>query len=377
MNNFNLELNTENIFLALFSFFFLVQLVYYLAIFSRFAFYKKSNTGFWNNPPISIVVCARNERENLLNNLPLLLAQEYKQFEIIVVNDNSKDDTDDVLKAFCQQYDNIKVVKVPANDRFYFSKKLALTLGIKAAQHEIVLLTDADCKPFSKNWIRSMTENMVDKKEIILGISSYEKRKGFLNMLIRFETFYTAVQYISFALAGMPYMGVGRNLCYKKTLFFKHKGFASHQHIQSGDDDLFINEVACKNNTGICIDADGRTLSQPKLTWSEWYFQKKRHFSAGFHYKGFHKFVLFLYPLSLVCFIITFAVLLFMQYLFYIILSLFLTRYLIQLLIFSKISNKMGDRDTLIFSPFLEIINISLQPIFVLSNIFSRKNKWK
>lgn len=377
MNNFNLEINTENIFLALFSFFFLVQLVYYLAIFSRFAFYKKSNTGFWNNPPISIVVCARNERENLLNNLPLLLAQEYKQFEIIVVNDNSKDDTEDVLKAFCQQYENIKVVKVPASDRFYFSKKLALTLGIKAAQHEIVLLTDADCKPFSKSWIRSMTENMVDKKEIILGISAYEKRKGFLNMLIRFETFYTAVQYISFALAGMPYMGVGRNLCYKKSLFFKHKGFASHQHIQSGDDDLFINEVACKNNTGICIDAEGRTLSQPKLTWSEWYFQKKRHFSAGFHYKGLHKFVLFLYPFSLVCFIITFAVLLFMQYLFYIILSLFLTRYLIQLLIFSKISNKMGDRDTLIFSPFLEIITITLQPIFVLSNIFSKKNKWK
>jgi glycosyltransferase involved in cell wall biosynthesis len=377
MNNFNFEINTENIFLVFFSFLFLIQSAYYLAIFSRFAFYKKSNTGFWNNPPISIVVCARNERENLLNNLPLLLAQEYKQFEIIVVNDNSKDDTDDVLKAFCQQYENIKVVKVPANDRFYFSKKLALTLGIKAAQNEIVLLTDADCKPYSKNWIRSMTENMVDKKEIILGISVYEKRKGFLNMLIRFETFYTAVQYISFALAGMPYMGVGRNLCYKKSLFFKHKGFASHQHIQSGDDDLFINEVACKNNTGICIDVDGHTLSQPKLTWSEWFFQKKRHFSAGFHYKWFHKFVLFLYPFSLVCFIITFVVLLFMQHLFYIVLSLFLTRYLIQLLIFSKISNKMGEREILLFSPFLEIINISLQPVFVLSNIFSRKNKWK
>jgi hypothetical protein len=160
-------------------------------------------------------------------------------------------------------------------------------------------------------------------------------------------------------------------------LFFKHKGFASHQHIQSGDDDLFINEVACKNNTGICIDVDGHTLSQPKLTWSEWFFQKKRHFSAGFHYKWFHKFVLFLYPFSLVCFIITFVVLLFMQHLFYIVLSLFLTRYLIQLLIFSKISNKMGEREILLFSPFLEIINISLQPVFVLSNIFSRKNKWK
>ncbi|CAG0956513.1 MAG: glycosyltransferase [Bacteroidetes bacterium] len=377
MSPFHLDINTKNIFLLLFFVFSFVQLLYYFIFYFRFAFYKKTNSGFWNTPPVSVIVCARNERENLLNNLPLLLAQDYKHFEIIVVNDNSKDDTDDVLKAFCQQYKNIKVVKVPENERFYFSKKLALTLGIKAAQHEILLLTDADCKPFSKNWIRCMTENMVDKKEIVLGYSAYEKKEGFLNLLIRFDTFNTAVNYISFALAGMPYMGVGRNLSYKKSLFFKHKGFASHQHIQSGDDDLFVNEVANKHNTTICIHSDGFTLSQPKHTWSEWFFQKKRHLSAGVHYHFFHKILLFLYPFTLLCFIVTFVVLVFMKYMLYIVLSVFFTRYLVQFLAFFKISDKIGDRDILLFLPFLEIVHFSIQPLFMLSNLISRKNKWK
>ncbi len=208
-------------------------------------------------------------------------------------------------------------------------------------------------------------------------IVTYEKKKGLLNLLIRFDTFNTAVNYISFALAGMPYMGVGRNLSYKKSLFFKHKGFASHQHIQSGDDDLFVNEVANKNNTSICIHSDGFTLSQPKHTWSEWFFQKKRHLSAGIHYHPFHKILLFLYPFTLLCFIITFVVLVFMKYMLYIVLSVFFTRYLVQLLAFFKISDKIGDRDILLFLPFLEIAHFSIQPLFMLSNLISRKNKWK
>ncbi|HRN42908.1 MAG TPA: glycosyltransferase, partial [Vicingus sp.] len=188
---------------------FVVQLIYYLGIFSRFAFYKRKEKHIHSFEPVSVVICAKNERDNLLNFLPEFLAQDYPTFEVIVVNDHSIDDTVDVLKAYSLQFPNLKVVTVPDNDRFYGSKKFALTLGIKAAQYENILLTDADCRPTSNQWIKLMSNYPVNKS-IVLGFGAYQKQPGMLNKLIRFETLFTAMQYFSFALCKMPYMGVGR-----------------------------------------------------------------------------------------------------------------------------------------------------------------------
>ena len=256
-----------------------IQLIYYLIVFSRLAFYRgiKNGKSEENIAPISVIICAKNERDNLLQFLPDFLNQDYPNFEVIVVNDHSVDDTEDVLKAFTMQFQNLKIVTVPDNDRFYGSKKFALTLGIKAAQFDHVLLTDADCKPASNTWITLMSA-YAQKKQIILGFGAYEKQKGLLNKLIRFDTFFTAVQYLSFSLCKMPYMGVGRNLAYHKELFFKNKGFSSHQHILSGDDDLFINEVANKTNTQIVVDSAAHTISVPKQSFKLWIRQKRRHY---------------------------------------------------------------------------------------------------
>lgn len=172
----------------LFIFMFIVQVFYYLYFFTKIAFYKPTITQ-QQTVPVSVIVCAKNERENLLAFLPLILSQDYPDFEVIVVNDNSVDDTQDVLKAFSLQHNNLKVVTVPDNDRFYGNKKFALTLGIKAAKNEIVLLTDADCKPTSNQWINLMTAYENPQKKIILGVGNYEQQPGFLNKLIRFETF--------------------------------------------------------------------------------------------------------------------------------------------------------------------------------------------
>lgn len=253
----------------------LIQLLYFFLFFIRLAFYKVKEERTNENLPISVIICAKNERDNLLQFLPEFLNQDYPTFEVIVVNDHSVDDTEDVLKAFTMQYKQLKVVNVPDNDRFYGSKKFALTLGIKAAQYEHVLLSDADCKPASRNWIKWMS-NYAAKKKIILGFGAYEKQKGLLNKLIRFETFFTAIQYLSFTLSKIPYMGVGRNLAYEKELFFKNKGFSTHQHILSGDDDLFINEVANKYNTQIVIHSEAHTVSIPKPTFKLWVRQKKK-----------------------------------------------------------------------------------------------------
>ena len=353
---------------------FIIQLFYYLFIFVRLAFYKMPQfRGKYS--PVSVIICAKNERDNLLEYLPLYLNQDYSQFEVIVVNDNSLDDTEDVLKAFALQFKQLKIVNVPDTDRFYGSKKFALTLGIKAAQYNNVLLTDADCKPSSKNWIKYMSQYSKNKT-IVLGFGAYERKKGLLNKLIRFETFYTALQYLSFAHAKLPYMGVGRNLGYQSKMFFDNKGFASHQHILSGDDDLFINEVANKRNTQIVVNEDAYTISNAKTTYREWFRQKKRHFLTGSHYRFKHKFMLGLLQFSQLIFIGLFIALVIMVRPVYLIVGVFVFRYLIQMLIFKLSANKIGGKDLLLLSPLFELFFMVFNPILVISNLIVKKTKW-
>lgn len=354
---------------------FVVQLIYYLGIFSRFAFYKRKENQVHSFEPVSVVICAKNERDNLLNFLPEFLAQDYPTFEVIVVNDHSIDDTVDVLKAYSLQFPNLKVVTVPDNDRFYGSKKFALTLGIKAAQHENVLLTDADCRPTSNQWIKLMSNYPVNKS-IVLGFGAYQKQPGMLNKLIRFETLFTAMQYFSFALCKMPYMGVGRNLAYKKELFFKNRGFSNHQHILSGDDDLFINEVANKTNIEIVFEKEAHTVSLPKATFSSWLKQKKRHLSTGKYYQFKHKLILGIYPFSLLLFICSFVLLVVMQTSIYLILGALVIRYLIQMLIFKKSIDKLEGKDLLLLAPFFEMFYLFFQPILLISNFVKKNSKW-
>jgi len=353
---------------------FILQMFYYLFIFSRLAFFKAKESGGVLKP-VSVIICAKNERDNLLEFLPLYLNQEYPNFEVIVVNDNSVDDTEDVLKAFALQFKHLKIVNVPDSDRFFGSKKFALTLGIKAAQYDNVLLTDADCKPSSKHWVKYMSQYS-DKASIILGFGAYERKKGLLNKLIRFETFYTALQYLSFARAKLPYMGVGRNLAYQTQLFFNNKGFASHQHILSGDDDLFINEVANKRNTQIVVHQDAHTISNAKVSYKDWFRQKKRHFLTGSHYKFKHKLMLGLLQFSQLVFIGLFIALVVMVRPVYLIVGVFVLRYLIQMLIFKLSANKIGGKDLIILSPIYELFFMIFNPLLVISNLIVKKTKW-
>jgi len=353
---------------------FVVQLFFYLFVFMRLVLYKRSPES-GNMPPVSVVICAKNERDNLLEFLPQYLSQNYPKYEVVVANDNSVDDTADVLKAFALQHKHLKIVTVPDSDRFFGSKKFALTLGIKAAQYENVLLTDADCRPTSPDWIRHMS-NYEGKNKIILGVGNYEKQNTLLNRLIRFETFYTALQYLSFALAKMPYMGVGRNLAYDKELFFNNRGFASHQHILSGDDDLFINEVATKNNTQIVIEEEAHTISQPKTTYQSWIRQKKRHFLTGGHYQFKHKLMLGVLQVSQFLFILSFIVLVIKVRPVYLILIIFALRYLIQMIVFKLSSNKIGGKDLVLMAPFYELFFMLFNPFLVISNMLIKQVKW-
>ena len=275
------------------------QVFYFLYFFTRLAFYKKKNKSTSQTHPVSVIVCARDEAANLAKNLPGALVQQYKtSHEVIVVDDNSFDDTKYLLQEFKKTFKQLHPVFLKQEAKFIPGKKFPLSIGIKTAKYEVVLLTDADCVPASEYWIEQMQETYDDTTEIVLGYGAFNKRRGFLNKLIRWEAFSTAIQYFSYALVGMPYMGVGRNLSYKKTIFYRHKGFSAHNHVLSGDDDLFINMAATKINTKINIDADAFTLSEPAKTWSQYAKQKKRHYSTAKYYKPLHKFLLSVYAFT-------------------------------------------------------------------------------
>ena len=266
------------------------QIIYYGFIFTQFAF---ANPTYPQSKKISVsvLICAKNEAKNLQRNLPSILDQDYPDFEVILINDGSSDDTLSVMKSFQEKHNKIKVVDVKNIEVFWGNKKYALTLGIKASTHDYLLLTDADCNPVSNIWLKQMTSHFSNNKTLVIGYGGYEKQTtNLLNKLIRYETLLTAVQYFSYAKIGLPYMAVGRNLAYAKAEFFKNRGFMNHMKVGSGDDDLFVNEVATPENTALCFTKSSFTLSPPKTTYGEWFKQKRRHVSTAKHYKTKHNF---------------------------------------------------------------------------------------
>jgi glycosyltransferase involved in cell wall biosynthesis len=273
-----------------------IQLFYYSWFYARVAFYKPKPKTLNIQHPVSVVICARDEDENLARNLPGVLVQKYTStHEVVVVNDNSVDDSKYILQELKKTFRSLHVVELTQEAKLISGKKYPLSVGIREAKHEILLLTDADCVPASEDWMHKMQDAYDTDTEIVLAYGAYHRKGGLLNKLIRFETFHTALQYLSYALAGIPYMGVGRNLSYKKGLFLRNRGFSSINHIPSGDDDLFINRVATKKNTRVVIDPDAITRSIPKTTWTGWLRQKARHYTTAKYYKPQHKFLLGLY----------------------------------------------------------------------------------
>ncbi|WP_460218020.1 glycosyltransferase [Psychroserpens sp. MEBiC05023] len=354
-----------------------IQLIYYGIIFGRFATFnqKKPTT---KNINVSVIICAKNEADNLSKNLPLFLEQDYKSYELVLINDNSSDHTLEVMEEFKKQHNSIKIVDVKPVEKFWGNKKYALTLGIKAASCDFLLFTDADCKPLSKNWINDMCSYFTNEKSIVIGYGAYKTIKGsLLNLLIRFETFITAVQYLSYAKIGLPYMAVGRNLAYKKAEFFKANGFIEHMDILSGDDDLFVNQVATKTNVALCVTKDSFTESIPKTTFKSWILQKRRHISSANHYKPTHKFLLGLFYLSQILFWVLTITLLVVLFRWEVVVPLVILRFIVQYTNLYLASKKLNETKLLIFLPFLEILLITIQFFIFIKNLISKPHHWK
>lgn len=364
------------ILIVLFAIALVIQLIYYYGVYARIGVYNRAPQ--LKKYPISVIICAKNEADNLASNLPAILNQKHEDFEVIVVNDCSTDHTDDVLGELIKKYKHLRTTTITPDKKFTHGKKLAVTVGIKASKHEWLVFTDADCYPTSEHWLERLQENFTDRTDIVLGYGAYQSSKGLLNKYIRFDTLMIALQYFSYALIGKPYMGVGRNLAYRKSLFFNNKGFASHYGLLSGDDDLFVNETASESNTAIEFHPESHTLSTPKMKWSTWFAQKKRHYTTSRHYRAKHIFLLGFEPWSRLLFYISFCYLIVLKIYIPYILAAFLIR-LISILIISKIAmNRLNERKLLLWIPVFDLFALFINFNIFISSIFrSKKSQWK
>jgi len=355
----------------------LIQSAYYLLVFARLNFVRPFNGLPEFLPPASVIICAKNEAQNLSQYLKVVLIQQYKQYEVIVVNDQSTDNTIDVLVEYYKRNKNFKIVNIDVNEKkSYGGKKYALMKGIEAATFDTIVVTDADCRPATTHWLAKVVGAYMNETKIVLAHSPYEKQPGFLNKLIRYENFMTAIQYFGFAKLGLPYMGVGRNLSYKKELFRSFKGYDKAKDLPTGDDDLFINEAATSINTELCIDKDAFVYTKPETSLVAWLNQKRRHLRSGFSYKFHHIILLFLFSLSSFLFYVLFFFLLIKMMMLKYVMAIFFFTLLLKFVSTFRVYNKLGSSDLRFLSPVLDIAYTLYLLIIFFLLLLKPKNSW-
>ncbi len=246
-------------------------------------------------PPVTVIVCFHNEATHLEATLRGILAQGYPHFELLAVDDNSTDASVAIVHYLQDRYPQLRLLQ-PSPTRP--GKKDALTAGIRAARHPLLLLTDADCTPASDLWLQQMVAPLTHGYELVLGCSPYRYRPGPLAWWQRFEATQTVLQYQGLARHGYPYMGVGRNLAYHRSFFMAAGGFTAHAHHLGGDDDLLVNAHAVPSLTARITDPAAWAYSEPTQTWRAYLRQKVRHQSVGTHYQLRHQLLLGLLALS-------------------------------------------------------------------------------
>ena len=263
----------------------ILAFAYEVYFYVRYMRFRSSSASTTEQPGVTVIVCAKNEAINLRNYIQCILTQDYPEYELIIVNDGSEDNTQAVIDEYVLSDTRVRTTFVPRDARVRSTKKLGLTLAAKAAKYDYLLLTDADCCPESNHWISAMMAGFSDNTEIVLGYGAYFAEPTLLNEFIQFDTLFNGLHYMGAARTGKPYMGVGRNLAYRKSTFFGNGGFSDQMTEYAGDDDLFVNKVATKTNTVVVNTPDSITWSIAKQSWHDLWLQKRRHVSVSPAYK--------------------------------------------------------------------------------------------
>lgn len=364
---------------------FIIQLIYYLGLYNRIHLHnkavRKEEVHFTQElPPLSVIICARNEADNLRKVLPAILEQDYPQFEVIIINDASTDETEDVLGVMEEKYHHLYHSFTPDSARYISHKKLALTLGIKASKHDWLVFTETNCIPASNQWLKLMARNFTSQTQIVLGYSGYDRTKGWLHKRVAFDALFQSLRYLGFALAGKPYMGIGRNMAYRKELFFKQKGYSKYLNLQRGEDDLFVNQMANGNNTRVETDFNATMRILPVYRYKDWKEEKVSYAATSRFYHGAQRNLAGFETLSrllfyVVCMVgVASGIINFHWLVAGIALSAWLIRYTVQAVIINLTAKEMGGNRKYYFSlPVFDILQPMQSLNFKLCRLFRGK----
>jgi cellulose synthase/poly-beta-1,6-N-acetylglucosamine synthase-like glycosyltransferase len=325
---------------------------------------------------VSVVICSHNGHGNLKRNLPRILAQDYPSFEVIVIDDRSTDGTTELLKELSAAHAHLKFLSIYEVPEKTNPKKYALTKGIHLAENPIVVLTDSDCYPASRQWIRNLVAGYKEGTVFVLAYSMYEKGAGFLNGFIRYETVMTGINYLGLALWGNPYMGVGRNMSYRRDFFTKRGGFQGMEHITGGDDDLLTNRYATTGNTSVVLAPDASTISEPKNNWRAYFRQKLRHMSVGKYYRFRHLFILGVLSATQLLFWLCFITLVMITSSWILISSVFAVRCLSLVLTINRFNTRNGEKISWMLVPIFDLAHTLLIPTIGLKSLVTKNVAW-
>jgi glycosyltransferase involved in cell wall biosynthesis len=360
----------------------LVQLLFYWVIFSRFAFNRFAKKDENVYPGVSVVICVKNDCSYLEQFLPFILTQDYPDYEVIVVNDNSNDDTEHILREMQQFHKHLQVISIATQVQKKNDNKLALAVGIKSAKNDLILMTNADCQPRSASWIRELAACSTDKKSIVLGYRTYKPKKGLLNILVRFDVLYTAIRYFSFTLTGCPYMGTKSNMLYSKEMFLQNNDYLLAYKMDAGENDLFISKMMNKHNTTISYSYPSQMIASFHYqSFLEWINRKKKHIRAMKYAKSTSKFFLSLYWYTGLLFYILLVITLLLSvnviWGIGFLLGVYFIRLFSQWFIFAKACNKLNEKQLIKYIPLMDIFFMFLIPLIKALTSFQKQSRWK
>lgn len=244
---------------------------------------KKQSDDF---PPLSVIIVTKDSGKALKENLPLILEQDYPQFEVIVINDKSAGEDENILKLLGNNYHHLYYSFIPETARYISRKKLGIAMGIKASRYEWIVVTEPQCKPMSNQWLKSLAAHFSPETDIVLGYSNYIQNKEKFARHIRLDSMFQAMRYLGRAASGHPYMGIGRNLAYRKSLYLSQKGFTTQLNLQRGDDDLFINAVTHAQNTKVALSPESFIRIPVPSYKRVWFEDKVNALVTGHYYRG-------------------------------------------------------------------------------------------
>lgn len=352
-----------------------VQIVYYF-FFSFFAFESKKTPSINKNIPISVIVYTKNNASILKEFLSKITKQKHPDFEIVIINNASTDNTLAVLEELTQNYSNLKIVDVQNNEAFWGNKKYALTLGIKAAKHKHLLFTDVNTLPISKDWITTMANNFSKEKSIVIGYQKLKRKKRSLsNLFLRFHHLTNTMQAFSGAKFGNAYKGFNSNFAFTKAEFFKVNGYIKHLKLFIGETDLFIKDASTKHNTTYSVDINSFASSTKIVSFNQWFAQQKTNAILTASYKPKHKFLLNFYKISKFLFYILAIISLFFNW--KITLPVIISYYLVQYIVVGKTAVKLKENTVLWLLPFFDLSLVIVQISIFISNQISKPKHWK